>query len=81
MDMLTRWAELMTRGINKYGRTSWKKSHSQEELDKFKSSAFRHFIQWINEVEDGEDHGAAVFFNIATVEMIKKKLNKNKKYF
>ena len=71
--MLTRWAELMGRGAEKYGENNWCKANSEEELKRFKSSAFRHFIQWTNNETD-EDHASAVLFNIAAVEYMKHKL-------
>jgi len=76
LPMIKRWAELMTRGAEKYGRHNWKKADSKEELDRFKSSAFRHFMQWIDG-ETNEDHAAAVMFNIACVEYLKEKIDKN----
>lgn len=72
-EMLTRWAELMTRGAEKYGRRNWQLASSDEELERFKASAFRHFVQWISG-EDDEDHAAAVFFNINAHESTKYKL-------
>jgi hypothetical protein len=75
MDMFKRWAELMTRGAEKYGDNNWKLANSQEELDRFKASAFRHFMQWFNEWDSEEDHGAAVFFNISAAEYVKKNIN------
>lgn len=74
LPMLKRWAELMGRGAEKYGERNWEKAEGQEELNRFKASAFRHFMQWI-EGEIDEDHGAAVFFNIAGAEMVRNKLN------
>lgn len=71
--MLTRWAALMTRGAEKYGRRNWELAASDEELERFKASAYRHFVQWLRGDED-EDHGAAVYFNIAAAEMVKEKL-------
>lgn len=71
--MLTRWAELMMRGAIKYGEDNWKKADSQEELKRFQASGFRHFIAWIRGDED-EDHAAAVFYNIAACEYVKRKL-------
>lgn len=68
--MLTRWAELMTRGAEKYGRRNWELANSPEELERFKASAYRHFVQWIRGDQD-EDHGAAVMFNISAAEKIK----------
>lgn len=72
--ILKRWAGLMARGAEKYGENNWCKANSEEELKRFKSSAFRHFMQWL-EGEDDEDHAAAVLFNIAAVEYMKHKLD------
>lgn len=71
--MLKRWAELMDRGAKKYNERNWEKAETEEELARFKESAFRHFIQWFSGEED-EDHGAAVMFNISGAEMVKNKL-------
>lgn len=71
--MLTRWAELMARGAKKYGEGNWLLADSQEELKRFQASGFRHFVQWIRGDED-EDHAAAVFYNIAACEYLKRKL-------
>ena len=73
-QLLTRWAALMERGAGKYGRRNWQKANSQEELERFKASAFRHFVQWVSGETD-EDHAAAVLFNINAAEFVKYKLN------
>ncbi len=78
MPMLKRWAELMTRGAQKYGDNNWKQASGQSELNRFKESAFRHFMAWFLEQETDEDHGAAVFFNISGVEFVKEKLRESK---
>jgi hypothetical protein len=78
IPMLTRWAELMARGAEKYGERNWEKAETEEELTRFKSSAFRHFVQWF-EGDVDEDHAAAVLFNIAGAEMVKTKLKKSSK--
>lgn len=70
-QMLTRYAELMARGAEKYGRRNWQLASSEEELDRFKASAFRHFVQWITGETD-EDHAAAVFFNITAAEYVRR---------
>ena len=70
-QMLTRWAALMTRGKNKYGSRNWEKSDSGMEMERFKSSAFRHFIQWLTGDDPSEDHAAACFFNITAAERLK----------
>lgn len=74
LAMLERWAGLMERGAQKYKEDNWRKAKTEEELRRFKASAFRHFIQWFRDEED-EDHAAAVYFNIAGAEMVKEKLN------
>jgi hypothetical protein len=73
--LLKRWADLMGRGIEKYGPRNWELANSEEEMARFKSSAMRHFMQWICGEED-EDHAAAVLFNINAAEYLKwKKAN------
>jgi len=66
-SMLIRWAELLTRGASKYEPRNWENANSDEEYDRFKESAFRHFMQWYLG-EGQEDHAAAVFFNIQGAE-------------
>jgi len=68
--VLYKWAMLMERGMTKYGYRNWEKSNSKDELNRFKSSAFRHFMQWFCE-EDDEDHCAAIMFNVAAVERLR----------
>lgn len=74
-SMLKRWAELLERGMAKYGYRNWEKADSEEEMIRFKASAFRHFMQWF-EGEEDEDHAAAVFFNIQAYEHTKCKPKK-----
>ena len=62
--LLTEWAYLMARGAEKYTENNWKKANSIEELNRFKASAWRHFVQFMKGEED-EAHHAAVLFNIA----------------
>lgn len=73
--MLKRWAELMSRGAEKYQANNWRKADSQEELDRFISSAMRHLMQW-RDGETGEDHAAAVLFNIAAAEYVKGRIDR-----
>ena len=70
---LYRWAMLMVRGAEKYGRDNWRKAQGEEELIRFKASAARHMQQWLDGDED-EDHAAAVCFNLAAAEMVKAKI-------
>lgn len=69
-QMLTRIAALLGRGADKYDDRNWEKAKGVEELRRFRASAFRHFIQWWCSADDGEDHAAAVFFNIQGAEYV-----------
>jgi hypothetical protein len=75
-NILYRWAMLMERGRAKYGRRNWELANSNEEYERFKSSAFRHFMQWLCD-EGDEDHAVAVLFNITAAEYVKQQLNLN----
>jgi hypothetical protein len=66
-QLLTRIAELMARGAEVYGDRNWEQGYGDEELQRAKSSAFRHFMQWYCGERD-EDHAAAVFFNVQQAE-------------
>ena len=70
--MFDRWAELLTRGAVKYDPRNWMKARGQEEYERFRSSAARHFRQWFRGDID-EDHAAAVYFNINGAEYVKEK--------
>jgi hypothetical protein len=67
---LTRLAGLMERGAVKYGERNFEKARTWQELARFRNSAFRHFMQWFTAVDDGEDHAAAVAFNIIAAEYV-----------
>jgi hypothetical protein len=72
--MLERWAALLTRGSMKYQPRNWMKAESEEELQRFRESAIRHFFQWVRGDAD-EDHAAAVVFNLNGAEYVKGKLD------
>lgn len=59
----TRHAALLARGAEKYGEKNYLLANSQEEYDRFKASAARHFAQFMSGETD-EDHFAAIRFNI-----------------
>ena len=77
-QMLTRWAMLMARGAKKYGDRNWERARTAAELARFRSSAFRHFMQWFAGMDD-EDHGAAVMFNVQGAEYVKYRMKAGKK--
>ncbi len=70
--MFERWAVHLTKGAAKYDKRNWMQAQGAEELDRFRESAFRHFLQWYRGETD-EDHAAAVFFNINGAEFVKGK--------
>ena len=72
--MFKRWALHLTKGAIKYAKRNWMKASGEEEYERFKESAARHFEQWLNGDTD-EDHAYAVFFNINGAEYVKSKLN------
>ncbi len=71
--MLARYAAHLTKGAEKYEPRTWMKANSAEEMDRFRQSAIRHFMQWANGEVD-EDHAAAVMFNINGYEYVKNHL-------
>ncbi len=72
-QIITRFAKLMARGAEKYTQRNWEQARGKEEMDRFKSSALRHMMQWFNGELD-EDHAVAVFFNIMAYESTKYKM-------
>ena len=73
--MFYRWAEHLTGGAKKYDARNWMKANGEAELERFKESAFRHFMQWYRGDTD-EDHAAAVYFNINGAEYVRGLLDK-----
>lgn len=71
---LTRVARLMAKGADHYEDRNWEKFGDLEALNRAKSSAFRHFMQWITGETD-EDHAASIFFNVMAAEYIKEKIS------
>lgn len=72
--MLRRWAEHLTKGAKKYDARNWMKANGQAELDRFRESAFRHFMQ-LMEGDTTEDHAAAVFFNLNGMAYVQQRLD------
>ncbi len=74
-QFLTRFAELMARGAEKYADRNWEQANSQEEIDRMKSSALRHLMQWASG-DRSEDHAAAVCFNLLAAETTRYKIDR-----
>jgi hypothetical protein len=77
-QILTRFAELMSRGAKKYSARNWEKANTMEEAKRCQESASRHFIQWMSGETD-EDHAAAIYYNIMAYETIVCKVKNNEK--
>lgn len=73
LPMLRRLAGLYARGAVKYGDSNWQLANTDEEVQRFKASAFRHFISWL-EGDTDEDHASGAVFNIFAAETIAEKL-------
>jgi len=68
--LLQRLAEHLTKGAVKYEPRNWMKAATDEEYDRFRQSACRHFIQYMRGDTD-EDHFAAVVFNLNGMEYVR----------
>ena len=75
-QFLTRVAELLARGAEKYAERNWEQAEGMVEMERFKASAMRHLAQWMAGEED-EDHAAAVVFNLLGAETLKWKMDQN----
>lgn len=71
--LFERYAVHLTKGAVKYQPRNWMKASSQEELERFRESALRHFMAWWRGERD-EDHAAAVWFNLNGAEYVREKL-------
>lgn len=76
--MLERWAAHLTKGAQKYSPRNWCLASTEEEMDRFRSSAARHFFQWMAG-DRLEDHASAVYFNINGAEYVRLALAKENK--
>src|SRR3990167_1776785 len=70
--MFERYAIHLTKGAKKYDKRNWMKASGNEELERFKESAFRHLVKWLQGATD-EDHAAACWFNINGAEYVREK--------
>lgn len=75
--MLRRWADLLTKGVTARGRRNWMNAATEDDLERFRESAARHFAQWVAGETD-EDHAAAVIFNINGAEFTRARLREGR---
>jgi len=71
--MFTRLTEHLTAHVGDRGDANWHNASTEEDLQRFKRSAMRHFFQWWYG-EDDEDHAAALFFNVQGAEYVRSRL-------
>lgn len=73
--MFERWAKHLTAGaVEKgYGKRNWMQAEGVEEMERFRESAARHFVQWLRGDRD-EDHAAAVIFNLNGYEYVRERM-------
>jgi len=67
-ELLTRLAGQFTRGARKYGKDNWRQAMTNEEYSLFRESAWRHFVDWSNGLNNEEDHAIAAITNIIMFE-------------
>lgn len=72
---LRRLADLYARGAEKYGDRNWQLANSEEECQRFLASAWRHFVNWAEGADTGEDEAAGAVWNIFAYETTKEKLD------
>jgi hypothetical protein len=75
-QLIVRVAELYTRGAAKYGGRNWENTKAADTLEHHEESLWRHFMAFYFGVEDGEDHAAAIVWNINAVEMGRRNLRR-----
>jgi len=77
-QLMTRVADLYHRGGVSYGARNWEKSSTEESLAKHEDCLMRHVIKFLLGVEDGEDHAAAVVWNVNAVDLTRRKIREKK---
>jgi hypothetical protein len=75
-QFLTRVAELLARGAEKYTERNWEHAEGEVELARFKASALRHLTQWVCGETD-EDHASATVFNLMGAHLVEWKMKQN----
>jgi len=70
VEVLERIAKQFAHGAEKYGENNWRLGRGKE-IEIFKQAAHRHLFQWANNVDDGEDHAAALLTDVIMYEWLK----------
>lgn len=72
-QMLTRDAEWLRKGAQKYGERNWEAFATEDTLARCEAALGRHYAQWMAG-DTSEDHAAAIRTNVQVAEAIKRKL-------
>ncbi len=73
-QLITRVADLYARGAVRYGDRNWEKSNTGESLAHHEEALMRHVVKFLLGVDDGEDHAAAVVFNVNAVDLTRRNI-------
>lgn len=73
LDMLERLAVHMTKNVASKGHNNWRKASTEEDLQRFLASFWRHTIAFLRGDTD-EDHFAALVFNATGAEHVRSQL-------
>lgn len=68
------WSRCPSLTAVRSGDRNWESFADEAALERAKAGAMRHMIQWLTEEDDGEDHAAALLFNVMVVEHVKRKI-------
>lgn len=71
---IVRLAALYTRGAEKYGDRNWEKAASADSEAHIGESFLRHALKFYLGVQDGEDHAAAVMWNVIALDHARRNL-------
>lgn len=75
--MFERWAKHLTVSAESHGgKYNWMNADTEQDLQRFREGAARHFEQWLNG-ENAEDHAAAILFNINGAEYVRERLKRD----
>lgn len=69
--LLRRLAALLERGAAHYGERNWEKG---QETSRTIASLWRHLLQYVEGAADGEDHLAAIVFNVMSLMHVETKV-------
>jgi hypothetical protein len=75
-QLIVRLANLYTRGAEKYGDRNWENSSAEDTLEHHLDALWRHFMNYYFEVDDGEDHAAAILWNVNAVDLTRRNIKK-----